>query len=577
MGLRFQGQAVATVPTVEQRRGDAPLSAQLVIGTGVKMEAYYSSQIVFKDAFKQSQPFWHQQNDSHWPDGEATPFVPATSVSNTNGYPNQDPVGGGWWKTHMRANIGGNYESGTYKVFFDGEAIVEVKGDTGATWASVANGGSITVTPTAEGIHLRLSGIVTPPSYIHVVPAAYEANYQSAPFHPTWMASIAHYKVLRWMDSCGVSSELSAWANRTVMASQTQCPKLNRGAIANPNYASYGGGWPRYWQDEWGMAVEFAIDVCNAIGADFWWCLPPKCSDDYVTQLATLVKARLDPRLRFYIEYGNECWNNAAVAGVWMAIQTNTRPEVMFPWSHQPFSYIPPGVASNEHNFVNVLGLWFQAWRGSQCMQLARAVYGAAAPTSLVRVFGCHLRDSWAMTEVLTVSGAHRDFDAIAPAFYWGQNELVPWGESMDTWRNYCMWKIGETGVDRPDLTTVDLDPALIYGESDGDSLRRTANAIRRFGKRILGYEGGQHIIPTDGAEVTEWSAVQNDAIMREVYLQTMRVWLRICGADSPFLHYVDVGGWGTSGTWGSRTHIGDVTSRKYLAMKDVATGAVQL
>lgn len=570
VGLRLHGgsAAVAALPTDEQRRGGAPLSAQLVIGTGVKCEAYYSPQIIFKDAFKQSQPFWHQQNDSHWPDGEATPFDPATAVSNTNGYPNQDPPSAGWWKTHMRASLGGNYESGTYKVFFDGDATVEVKGDTGGAWAAVTNGGSITVTAANEGIHLRLSGIVTPPTFIHVVPVAYEGDYLTDPFHPTWVASAGHYKVIRWMDSCGVASELSVWANRTVIGSQTQTPKLNRGAAVTTE-----GGYTTYWQDEWGMAIEHMVDFCNKVGADIYLCLPPKCTDDYVTQLCTLVHGRLNANLKLYLEYGNEDWNNTMAGSVWMAIQTNTNNAVQFPWGSPLWSHLTQGAALNAR--VGALGMFYQAWRGSQCMQLARAAFGTSAPSRLVRVFGCQTADSWTFDQAFRHLGLHVNFDAVAPNFYWGHNEATPWGADMATWKAYCLWKLGESGVDRAADATQDV--ATHYGESMGDHLRRIANTIRSFGKRIIGYEAGQHVVPTDAGKVTEWSAVQNDAIMRDVYLQMMRVWLRICGSDSPFLHYVDVGGWGTPGTWGSRTTIADVTSKKYLAMKDVATGTVML
>lgn len=540
----------------------------MVIGTGVKAEAYYSAQIIFKDAFKQSQPFWHQLNGSHWPDGEATPFVAATSVSNTNGYPNQDPVGGGWWKTHMRASLGGNYEGGTYHVFFDGAATIEVSGDAVGTIA--ASGDPITVTPTNEGIHLKLHTITTAPTYIHVVPAAYVGDYQTAPFHPDWLATAAHYKVLRWMDCCGVASELANWANRTVMASQTQTPKLNRGAVVNPNYSSYGGGWARYWQDEWGMAIEYMVDVCNALGADMWLCLPAKCTDDYVTQLCLLVNSRLSPGLKLYLEYGNECWNLNFGGSIWMAIQTNTNPAVQFPWSN--FGYTA-GVASNET--IPHLAMFYQMWRGSQCMQLARAAFGTSAPTRLVRVFGTQTAyGSWAFTQAFSHLGLHVNFDAVAPNLYWGHNEATPWGGSMEEWKAYCLWKLGESGVERAADSTQEV--AVHYGASMGDELRIIANTIRSFGKRIIAYEAGQHIVPGDSGQVAEWSAVQQDPIMRDVYLQMMRVWLRICGGDV-FCHYVDVGGWGTSGTWGSRIQISDATSVKYVAMKDVATGAVML
>src|SRR5262249_9564607 len=40
-----------------------------------------------------------------------------------------------------------------------------------------------------------------------------------------------------------------------------------------------------------------------------WINVPAMASDDYVTQLATLLKDTLNPGLHIYLEYSNELWN----------------------------------------------------------------------------------------------------------------------------------------------------------------------------------------------------------------------------------------------------------------------------
>src|SRR5262249_4853567 len=58
-----------------------------------------------------------------------------------------------------------------------------------------------------------------------------------------------------------------------------------------------------------GVAVEYMVLLCNTLGAEPWFCMPHKASDDYVRQFARLVKQSLKPGLKAHVEYSNECWN----------------------------------------------------------------------------------------------------------------------------------------------------------------------------------------------------------------------------------------------------------------------------
>ena len=54
---------------------------------------------------------------------------------------------------------------------------------------------------------------------------------------------------------------------------------------------------------------EKAIDVCNYLETDFYINLPVLADQNYVHELAKLLKSRLKPTLNVYIEIGNELWN----------------------------------------------------------------------------------------------------------------------------------------------------------------------------------------------------------------------------------------------------------------------------
>jgi hypothetical protein len=58
------------------------------------------------------------------------------------------------------------------------------------------------------------------------------------------------------------------------------------------------------------LAWEYAIDMANAVNADMWINIPVQADDFYVTQLAQLIKNRLNSSLNVYVEYDNEIWNS---------------------------------------------------------------------------------------------------------------------------------------------------------------------------------------------------------------------------------------------------------------------------
>ncbi|WP_308634609.1 S-layer homology domain-containing protein [Paenibacillus silvisoli] len=59
-----------------------------------------------------------------------------------------------------------------------------------------------------------------------------------------------------------------------------------------------------------GVAWEYVIELANKTGKDIWINIPVAASDDYVRSLAKLLKEKLDPSIRVYVEYSNEVWND---------------------------------------------------------------------------------------------------------------------------------------------------------------------------------------------------------------------------------------------------------------------------
>jgi len=59
-----------------------------------------------------------------------------------------------------------------------------------------------------------------------------------------------------------------------------------------------------------GVAWEYAIMLANQTGKDLWINIPDQADDDYVRELATLMKLTLNKDRCIYIEYSNEVWNS---------------------------------------------------------------------------------------------------------------------------------------------------------------------------------------------------------------------------------------------------------------------------
>jgi hypothetical protein len=66
-----------------------------------------------------------------------------------------------------------------------------------------------------------------------------------------------------------------------------------------------------------GAPWEVIVDLANAADVDLWINVPVAATDDYVTQLANLVKNRLEPDRKLYVEYSNEVWNWGFQQSVW--------------------------------------------------------------------------------------------------------------------------------------------------------------------------------------------------------------------------------------------------------------------
>ena len=211
------------------------------------------------------------------------------------------------------ADTGAPVGAGIYKLSFHGPAGVIV--DTGISGATLhktsAEAASLTtydvqVKPDQTVLEFNFhatQGQVTEvrclrPGYNLVTPPLFTREYLA-------LIQARSPNLLRFMDWHSTNGNLeSEWSERSLPTDATQTSVLTRDVHV---------GWsktPVTMTNARGICWEYCIALSNVTGKDLWLNVPVLATDDYVRNLAALVKSTLKPGLRVYVEYSNEVWND---------------------------------------------------------------------------------------------------------------------------------------------------------------------------------------------------------------------------------------------------------------------------
>jgi len=108
---------------------------------------------------------------------------------------------------------------------------------------------------------------------------------------------ISKFHAIRSMDLTATNGNIcKTWAERVQ-------PNYYRNSYDQSGYG---------WQGR-GIAWEYVIQLANETQKDLWICVPVMADNNYIVQLATLMKNNLNSNLKLYIEYSNEVWNTWGV------------------------------------------------------------------------------------------------------------------------------------------------------------------------------------------------------------------------------------------------------------------------
>jgi hypothetical protein len=188
----------------------------------------------------------------------------------------------------------GSYPAGVYTIKLRGTGTVVLTGDASGTFSHNGVGtmtSTFTVTtPSSTGIHITItvSNVADPLQPIEIILPGYSDTYESSPFYPPMVEFCSQFDaVLRFMDPLRTNGQfqLVNWEDR----------------ITEDYYTNAGSK---------GMCYEDMIALCNAARCNLWVCVPHLASDEFVSELFSLIGSTLASGFLVYVEYCNEAWNS---------------------------------------------------------------------------------------------------------------------------------------------------------------------------------------------------------------------------------------------------------------------------
>lgn len=473
---------------------------RMQVGGNLESLVDWSTAWVFKDCFKMARTWLTRSaNGNEWESNQ-------TPLTDADGWPLAVPfmAGGSPQILHTLLPL---YGPGTYTVRLRGAGRVDLIAPNGGGRQVITTTGGITTrtfvfNPALEDnmlyLEVRESSGTDPIGNIEIIaPGQDGPELHSQPFHPDFVASLAPYRVLRFMDWLKTNTSYEAapgFAQRSTLRSYTQTRAE-------------------------GVAHEYIIALANETGKSPWICIPHGADDDYVRQTARLYRDHLDPSLRVYVEYSNETWNSQFV-------QTDYAQD--------------RGQALWLDADRWQAGQKFTSYRSGQIFSIFAAEYGAAQRSRFVAVLATQAANVGLSAEriaalknpAINPSGVLPDVLAIAP--YFGMNfepgDAVPTAEAVVT----------------------SLSVSAI---SQAAGWTRDHRALAdENGLDLICYEGGQHFVGIFGAEnnsalTDALLAANRDARMESRYREYLDA-LEREGAQL-FVNFTHVGQWSRFGSWG--------------------------
>lgn len=488
------------------------------IGTNLAEIRDYEADWAFVDRMKHARKWVTSNADGSgpWSTGVDIPLRP-------DGYPIEipvDPDGGGPILPQIVGTLlfrAVPYPSGDYTLVFDGQGTIEVKYDANGVFSQPGVPHRIRVaSPTVNGIFLRITRSLRsdPIRNIRFLMPGFDQNYETQLFHPLFLERLKVFKVLRFMD----------WGQVNIEAPGTWTERITPDSYSQGTFK--------------GVAYEYMIDLANRLNADPWFCIPHLADDDYIRRCAALIRTRLKPERKVYVEWSNEVWND------------------IFPQA----SYAKEqGLALGLSTDYVKARLFYIARRAGAVFKIFEEEFGGSS--RIVKVAAGQAMNPWILSQVMTgfndssINPSGGRPSALSCAFYWG-------GTTADE-----LIKSGQL-----DSATVDqiLDHAADYMRNVRlPKIVEHVALAERHGLPLVAYEGGQALIVGRGFDSATVEAMTEKLIaanrhprMKDLYKDMFRLWFQAGGGA--FCSFTAIYVPRRHGMWGLLEHQDQPVSEAY-------------
>ena len=545
-----------------------PDNASSPMGTNLSPVKDWSSEYPIIDIFKLSRPWIaHDFANGQWDTREEADIDVdddgwVRSLPSANSELNFRTVG-----TLIFTRMDKRYPEGEYTVLYDGEGVISYGRDANKIVSkSVLGRDVIAVSHTDSrgegGIYIQIES--TDPNgtgnYIRniriLMPGFTEADLENNLFHPTFLQSIAPYKVLRFMDWMQTNYEYNSLSRRREprdplteplhpLEQLEYNPRLNQrdwevdplwGKRPEPSHA-------RYSTDE-GVPIEVMVSLSNQLDADPWFNMPHHASNFYVWSFAKMVHEQLESDRLVFLEYSNEVWNSGFGQAQWVEQQAVAKWGDSGRASHE-LRYMWYGMRSAE-----MCQIWKDTW-GDDADRI-KCVLGTQATNTYIAeaMLNCELYEKAPCDQ-------YHDILAIAPYFgqHIGQTIYEPivsqWAANPEEGLDKLFDELEhgnqlspESDVFKGTLPNI-IAQMIEYGE-----------LANQRGMNYIAYEGGQHLVGV-GSTIANvpiadlFAEANRDPRMATIYARYLSEWHAAGGQI--FTHYSSTSIYSQYGNWGAQ------------------------
>lgn len=421
------------------------------------------------------------------------------------------------------------WEPGVYVLLYDGEGEIDFKSD-GTVISREPGRLEVQVTP-SENYFLEMDIIKSVKENhirnIRFLMPGHENTYSEQPFNPLYLEILNDFSTLRFMDWGHTNNwgESEAWECYNEPEDTILIPWNVRSQMDNYTWSIYKG-----------VPYEMMCKLCNSLQKDMWICVPHNASDEYIREMALLVKEQLDSNLIVYAEYSNELWN-------WMFGQTQWL--YTFFCEGQGVSW-PEGLVGH---IQNCLDIWNDVFSDN--------------PNRLVTVAGG--QTAWLdVTNRIVKNLTPGSFDALNITGYFALGD--------DT----VLDELGEIAAVTDVVNQVrgNMQDNAVYISNQHD-------LAQELGVPLVFYEAGQHITPTPFGEEPSYSQalldIQRDTALYNLYHEWFSIIKNILSDDEQalYMNYSFVGDLSACyGSWGILETLNQDTAEiyapKYHAITDL-------